>query len=202
MHLVSIGRLSRREARQLRLASLIDNKLIETMKTETYSLRDNTISFEIEVPDSSNVAALSDEQRVALANAALAYWSYRGAAKKDNNGKTFSLAEVSADLLTVRVRTGEPSKIDIDKAEAWMKQEQKRIAALDLPDTLPDGPEAAREWMNEQELDALQGLVERNEKKFSFEFTHDIEFTKSCVGQFMRAVRLAKLRMARESDLA
>ncbi len=172
------------------------------MKTETYSLRDNTITFEIEVPDTANVSALTDVERVALANAAIAYWSYRGAAKKDNDGKTFTLKQVCEDLLTVKVKSGEPSDKDLAAADKWMKDTKRLVAGLELPDDLPDGPDAARAWMNEQELDALQGLMERNERKFDFTFTHDLEFTRTCVGQFMRQVRLAIARQAKKIDLA
>ncbi len=83
---------------------------------ETYELKNAT--FSVATPTLANVdeavLLLNAPQKLALVEHALAQWAYRKGAKKENDGKSFTLADAITDMMATRVRDGgKPSKEDV-----------------------------------------------------------------------------------------
>lgn len=93
------------------------------MKTLTLR-KDSADQFDIIIPeadvdfDAADVRGLSDGQILALASRAIADFSYRAGAKKDNANKEFTLAEIATYLIEVGTRTGDGEPSELDKTMA------------------------------------------------------------------------------------
>ena len=161
------------------------------MKTEPYSLRDNSINFEVEIASASNLALLSSEHLIALANYGLSSWAWRAGAKKTSDGKVFSVADVAKDLATIKSKDGEPLPDDIKLASQLEKRFKSEAETLDIPDDLT-GP-SAKEWLTEQELEIANAWADAQVEKHSFTWD-DMIVRFSDLPRFMRLRRLAIAR--------
>lgn len=159
------------------------------MKTEEYSLRDNSINFEVEVADSSNLYALSQEHLIALANYGLSSWAWRAGAKKSSDGKVFSVADVAKDLATVKSKDGEPLPDDIKLAKVQADKFAKLAEELEIPDGITGAD--ANQWINQQAAKLVEDWCEAQMQKHGFEMAKDRGFS---LADFMRLRRLAIAR--------
>ena len=159
------------------------------MKKEEYSLRDGSINFEVEVADSSNLYALSQEHLIALANYGLSSWAWRAGAKKGSDGKVFSVADVAKDLATIKSKDGEPLPDDIKLAAAQLAKWKKQAEELEIPDDLT-GPDA-KDWQLEQAAEMGAEWCEAQAQKHGFEAP---DFDPETFASFMRLRRLAIAR--------
>ena len=166
------------------------------MKTEQYSLRDNTINFEVEIASASNLALLSREHLVALANYGLSSWAWRAGAKKTSDGKIFSVAEVAKDLATIKSKDGEPLPDDIKLAmELWAKWSKAAEAGeYNIPDELTgaDANAWVKDVMRLRVTELAEDWIERQLEKHSFDFNGEV--SETTLPAFMRLRRLAIAR--------
>jgi hypothetical protein len=161
------------------------------MKTEQYSLRDNSINFEVEIAKESNLARLPSEHLVALANYGLSSWAWRAGAKKSSDGKVFSVADVAKDLATIKSKDGEPLPDDIKLASQLEKRFKSEAETLNIPDDLT-GP-AAKEWLAKQEREIANAWIDAQVEKHSFTWDDQLA-SFSDLPRFMRLRRLAIAR--------
>ncbi len=170
------------------------------MKTKFYELANGSFtapvaSTENAAQDAKEIRALSDEHLVALCNAGLSGWSYRGAAKKENDGKTFTLVDVCEQLCKVTVKGGEPSKQDKELATDFMKATKKDVDALE--------PREGMSKATSQELECRErfcDFIGKAEKKWGFTYSGPVDWTLDAVSEFRRTFRLAKARFLRNAD--
>lgn len=161
------------------------------MKTEPYSLRDNSINFEVEIASEASLRALSTEHLVALANYGLSSWAWRAGAKKTSDGKIFSVAEVAKDLATIKSKDGEPLPDDIKLAAQLEKRFKSEAADLAIPDDLTD--QSVTDWRSEQVLEIANAWIDAQVEKHSFTWD-DMLVRFSDLPRFMRLRRLAIAR--------
>jgi len=109
---------------------------------ETLNLRDGACTLTIKGFNVADVRALSDEQLFALAEAGVEGWKYRGAVRQNktdgyvNNGKSFGLADIVADLLASPTRSTGPSKADKERGDDLADRARKAYPM----------PEIGEEW--------------------------------------------------------
>lgn len=169
------------------------------MKTKTYELKD--ASFNVQVADDAAIMALTPEQRVALVASGLQNWGYRAGAKKANDGKTFSLADVAADILTVKVKDGEPSKDDKEQAADLMQLYRIDAAKVEITEDM----RSEDEWPGDDSFrldicrERFERFVGKKTKELRFDWD-DTSYSTTNVQEFCRALRLARLRNARKTD--
>lgn len=105
--------------------------------TETYTLKNAT--FTLEVPDTveeraAHVRLMTDASLDALLDSALAQWAYRRGARKENDGKSFTLQDAVADMRAAGTRVSNklalafalpdaPERVDYDAANAYLLRE-------------------------------------------------------------------------------
>ena len=122
---------------------------------ETLSLRDGACNLTIKKFTLANVRALSDEQLFALAEAGIEGWKYRGAVRSNkedgfvNNGKTFGLVDIVADLLASPTRSSGPSK-DKEKGDDLADRARKACPVEESEDAAAARADALakrKEWV-------------------------------------------------------
>ena len=171
----------------------------KTMKTKTYDLKD--ASFNVQVADDAAIMALTPEQRVALVASGLQNWGYRAGAKKANDGKTFTLADVAADILAVKVKDGDPNKDDKEQASDLMQLYRIDAAKVEITDEMREEDE----WPGDNSFrldicrERFERFVDKKTKELRFDWA-DTSYNSGNIAEFCRALRLARLRNARKAN--
>ena len=179
--------------------------IITKMTIETYNLRNGAIVFTVETPDINDIReaidGLADAHLLALADSAIANWSYRAAAKEGNDGKSFSFSDAVADMATTGTRSSGPSKADQKAAESWFSATLPGIEkAHPLNDQMEsDARKAALAKRNEAWIAALQSKIRANNAKFpGLAFPEDCSNgIKETCASLIQAVRLHVARMSK-----
>ncbi len=168
------------------------------MKTYTQYELKNAV-FEIEQYGEADVAKLSPADLLLLAETAESQWAYRRGARKESDGKRYSLLDMIADIrATGTTRPGKITAKDIEAAESAFKRllkfaEESVPAEGYTPSELADARDISI-WEN------FEDHVESVEKKHAFAPERPEELTVDTLKAFLpswcRSLRLAIDRQA------
>lgn len=78
----------------------------------------DAMRFETSDWTASNVRSLTDDRLNALIMSGVVNWGYRAGAKKENDGKVFSLEQIADAIMAGGTRDGEPTEKDIEMAKS------------------------------------------------------------------------------------